>query len=623
MRKKQMIVDVILATLLIVFVWQYAYLSRANYVYDGDRALYMDDLAAYRKFNNPNTTFQEKLMDTSANKFRPVTNMILMIAWNYIGTEFERIDTVMLYANYLMIACIWLCFYSVQNNDSQIRRMCISTGGSLACICSRLAFYNFEEMFGLMENLALILSLVFLVLLIHDRFRFSKLYVAAHIVMVCSVYTHERYIVLAGVLVAYNFLYIFSIKRKAQPQQSIPLGAIVLRLLVPVVALCLIMAQRLALFGTRALDGTGGTSISETFEIRQFFQMMIKYFGYLVGINPAGDMYLNGTDPRSVPAVIYLLTALVAVAFIFLLILFIKKCEKSDLWVVVLIAAQIVLLAIPASATIRVETRWVYPSYILVVLAAVYMLSEVAKSSEKTEKKLLLTISLAAVFSLTVAENWYAANWKYIYQWGLRQCAASLSDQFDRMGNVETLYIIPETFIPGYLEERLIMDLAEAEGHSIGQVVMDEDIRILHLNGNDRALLWNNDKLCFSDLSDQLSAIQFISGHYEDAWTEPYMMCKVYAEKKSSLKITFYLPDYEQIGGSTIALRVNGNNVDSFTVLPNSIFTVESGELEPGYNVVELISDFFIVENSGRSEDGRLSFVLSDLTVIEEKGDTE
>ena len=32
MSKKQMIVDTILATLLIAFVWQYVYLSRANYV---------------------------------------------------------------------------------------------------------------------------------------------------------------------------------------------------------------------------------------------------------------------------------------------------------------------------------------------------------------------------------------------------------------------------------------------------------------------------------------------------------------------------------------------------------------------------------------------------------------
>lgn len=132
-KQKQPSNEVVFIILLMISVSVFMYLARGRYVYAGERALYMDDMAAWNIFNWKNgLSLWNKICDTGANKVRPVNNLILAVIWYIIQDNFELIDTVMMICNIVYVNSFLLILYTMINVVTQKKtytNQLIATGG--------------------------------------------------------------------------------------------------------------------------------------------------------------------------------------------------------------------------------------------------------------------------------------------------------------------------------------------------------------------------------------------------------------------------------------------------------------------------------------------------------------
>ena len=68
-------------------------------------------------------------------------------------------------------------------------------------------------------------------------------------------------------------------------------------------------------------------------------------------------------------------------------------------------------------------------------------------------------------------------------------------------------------------------------------------------------------------------------------------------------------------GNGVVHVYLNNEHVKDVEVSSNYIQNMVIEEIKPGVNEIGVISDFYVIENSGRSEDGKLSCLLYDLSL--------
>ena len=108
----------------------YMHLARGQFVYEGDRALYMDDMAAHQIYTDSSLSLFQKITFLGANKIRYVTNIILILFWKIIGRNYERADIVMMLSNIAMACAVWFSIYlSLGSNTDWKKRFLYTWGG--------------------------------------------------------------------------------------------------------------------------------------------------------------------------------------------------------------------------------------------------------------------------------------------------------------------------------------------------------------------------------------------------------------------------------------------------------------------------------------------------------------
>lgn len=464
-------------------------------------------------------------------------------------------------------------------------------------------------MFGIMENTASILCLFFLVLLLLDKFSMGVRYWVANIIWLLCVYTHERYLVLVGVLFIYNILTYFENK-------TIRKNIIVF--VITCIETGLMIVHRILLFGNRSFDGTGGTSAFDTFTVKSLFVMLSKQLGYLFGINAIGDTYLNGVDPRGVNPVIYIATIMCYI----LIALIIKRYWKSivdyknDLFYVIVFISAIGCLAISSSITIRVEMRWMYASLGIEIMTIAYMIAVIIKKRDVLlfNGSYLLNILFALVIFIVAIESYYVSHWDNIYNWGIRQEASNLSDCLDTYDDLDDLYIINGS--SSAMGSVGIEALVHAEGHEVKNIIFLSGVHEINSIQNDNDCVLYKDGVEYIDLTKDYYPISYIEGHYEDGWCENNVVIKLMSRDSQRIYMEVYTPDYDFLTqGNTIAIYLNGEKVKEIEVEKNSVQEVCIEGLVNGENILNLTSDFWLIDDAFRSENNKLAYVLSKIYI--------
>ncbi len=272
-----------------------AVLFTVNYLFkhpinNETRVLYLDDLNFYNEVCK-NTSFFEAIVHKGANKFRPAAYAVLFAAHQIADTNFERLDSLIFIWNLcIAVGVAGIAFRLIGQKTKLVLRTSLSAFAGVLYSISRFSYYVWTEVFGLMESMALILALCILMLLINYIMEKSEhaLYIA-EILYGMVIFTHERYVLLAGVFVTAVFIK-HGLKK-------------MIKFVMPILTAAMFLVIRIAMFGNRFVDGTGGTSIIDTFNSKSMAGSMKSQVQYILGIN-AGPAYLNGIGFESVSPVI-------------------------------------------------------------------------------------------------------------------------------------------------------------------------------------------------------------------------------------------------------------------------------------------------------------------------------
>ena len=112
-----------------LFVITIYYLLISSEIYSGERALYRDDLGTYQVMTNEATTFWQKVFDTTAHKTRYAFNVILLLVFNLVGDNFEKIDTILLVYNIALTFAFFLLLFYIGSEKKLMRNVVIALGG--------------------------------------------------------------------------------------------------------------------------------------------------------------------------------------------------------------------------------------------------------------------------------------------------------------------------------------------------------------------------------------------------------------------------------------------------------------------------------------------------------------
>lgn len=388
------------------------------------KALYLDDLSIWRDYDS--SSLLQFMLNMGANKFRPVFYFLLYGIFSFAGENIEFIGIInLIFANIISILFFLICKKVCKNE-------LVSFFSSFFWLISRFSYYNINQVFGLMEALALIMALLILFFLYEyiNENKENSYYFACLFYFLIS-YVHERYIILFPL-----FLYAIIIK-KINYKTTFRYCDIIKKIIIPCLCFILFFVVRFMLFKDRMLDGTGGTDATQTFDLIKVIRYFFSQIVYIMGINN-GELYLNGINWGSMLNVykgfslmVFGLILLLIIVSCYVLLKGAKKRQKEYITNIILILMFISLCILSSSITIRVEMRWIYVSYAASLILFAYLIKILIEMIEdKTKNKIYLWGGIA-VFCICIIplEHYYRSNYHRLYYWPVMVAAESLYER--------------------------------------------------------------------------------------------------------------------------------------------------------------------------------------------------
>lgn len=357
------------------------------------QGLFMDDLGFMRGWQVRKSTFEFICKPTA--HFRPISNFVLAVGIALADAQTDYLWLWMLVMNTVTALVVFHVFQSV------IKSQKLSFVGTVTVVASRFGYYVYGQYMGVMEQTATIMA----VLVLYHVFKavttdkqvkhicFAMLFTAL------ATFSHERYVTLAVLVILAALLTNSSLKKK-----GILFGASVLNLFA-------LLGLRTLLLGGYALGGTAGTSVTETFNLIQALKFMIQGCLSLFGINMGMD-YLEGFAYLNLPTYIkvYLHLFWLCVLLLILWGLFSKAVIQK--WKQYFLAIAFVGgTMVGGCITFRLELRWLYTSYIGMILILLMLISE-WKPKTITKGKIVPALLFVC---LIVAELFYHGGYPIIY----------------------------------------------------------------------------------------------------------------------------------------------------------------------------------------------------------------
>lgn len=298
------------------------------------------------------------LGQVAADRYRPILQFLLSIQIGLFGSNFAAYE----FVNFLVELASAALVFGIARRLSL--NWIVGVCAALTFAISRFSYYAVQQMFGLMEGLAL----AFFLLAVYDgiassetgnRFRFLRTLLWFGL----AIYTDERFVVLLPFVLLSGWLFFDKFESTRKDRWAFALIA------------CAILLSNVALktfaFHTRFLQGSGAQPI--TFDPGSIAGFLWSGFLNTIGFN-AGPSYLSSLDlSEAAPwgfILGLLLATLVAVAVVSYFML--NRAKLSWREPVLALSAYVPLL-LSASITFRQEFRWMYAAFatLVIILAAI------------------------------------------------------------------------------------------------------------------------------------------------------------------------------------------------------------------------------------------------------------
>lgn len=556
-------------------------LGLAFFIYRGFRisGLYMDDLYMWSFYGEQN--FLEYVFPVKSIRFRP---MYWFVAWIELGIIQNRITWIVPINTIIAaLTAYYLYFLANKLSGSGI----LGVFFAIMFLASRFAYYNIGQLLGLMESMCILFSLgiAHCLYLYITKEKKSRYYLAVVLyLLIC--FTHERYMALLPVLL------LIPLFKKSKDIRMYLAG---------IGAFGFVQFARWMTIGTVLPAGTGNTDVVEKFTISNFFHSLLSEILYLFGVN-AGPEHLNGLPWENMPGVIKYLVYLSGIIALILLSYYViclvavrvhPQLFKRNLYVSLLFVLMIGAGLISSAVTIRVEMRWIYSGYALMLLLIAHMYALLVKymnmrlhaMTPDREMSVLLLIPTVMMLlwgiCLLPMEIISYRNFDKIYLFPNQKRYNSLADETYGKYKEELfqkeLYIVGNTYKMADFTKETFFKVYDKENQGI-KVTHIDSIKEIGLI-TDRMLVLKEDPAhdVFVDATDiyRNMKLEIIKGYYSDGWMDEEAEINVMAGASGMIQLEFMYPG-ELDGTQVINLSID-NELTQIDIEENiSYYTISA-----------------------------------------------
>ena len=452
------------------------------------RGVYLDDYGLWMSMKNDG--FAAFALNLGANKIRPVAYAVMYIFGKLAEPYPEIMGFEVLLLHGLLAVMVFLMSKKMTQNSL------VAFALSMAYQASRFAYYNATQYLGIMEDLGMLFTTLMLYSLYSGLLEKNMRPWATSLWYVLAMFSHERYMLLFPVLLYAAFFVKDRKQKKQMIVQSVLLfaGMVVLRAI---------------LFGNRLFDGTGGTDIKQTFSLMQAFAFAVNQVAYLFGWN-AGEKYLNGYTQEEYSQNLVVFTIIMDICVLCVLIVAIvilcfskeKEVRKEFFQISGLFLIYIAMNIGSSSTTIRLELRWIYVSFLAMLLFLAYLYSLISSlaSSKKCITQLLSVVVCAYAALSCFNDAIIRKEWEWIYFYYDKNSADSLWDETYRkygeklwekeiliVGNVENEERQVREWLLAYPDGENAMEMKIQAVENISDVpAVSTEKSLILLHGNSR-----------------------------------------------------------------------------------------------------------------------------------------
>lgn len=605
------LIDAIIAILLLMFAFFINYKIRIS-------GLYMDDLYMWSCYDE--LSFKNFVFPTDSTRFRPV---YWIVAWLELGLIKSRIFTIVP-INIVFASAIAIIIYLFSKKLSNSR--VVAAGVSVYFLMSRFSYYNIAQLLGLMEAMALLFFIaqiyyIYKYFILDDRNGFYQ----ALFFYLLTTLTHERFMVLIPI---FYIVLIFLRNKEIE------------KYLAPVLTFIMIQFARFLMIGTILPAGTGGTNVTETFNIKIFIYSLFSEFLYLLGINK-GPEHLNGIMWSDYPLIFKLIAFisifLCAVIFIYYLyVLFLKY--KNGMYIYKNICFTFILIAymlasvVSSSVTIRVEMRWLYAPLAACLILLSYMVG-VSKDIQKLNNEnyyegiktyfnlyFYIGLSILLLISLSFSDMLTRFNYDKIYLFPKQRMHNSLADLTVGKYKDEIfgsdVYVVGKKYAMSEYDSREFFKVYNKynDKDNIYIYYVDSIYELPKLKQGDVVLKEEADYNSYTDITSVIKdmQIEIIKGYYEaDGWMDKEAELNIFTGKEGNVKFKFLYS--APVGeGKVVTIRYEDK------IIEHAIQTNQSEielKFEPYRRINFKFKNNFINEDIEDSRNGERLSILVDIDV--------
>ncbi len=589
-------------------------LGLACFIYRGFRisGLYMDDLYMWSFYREQ--SFLEYVFPAHSVRFRP---MYWFAAWIELGIIQNNVNWIVP-INIVIAAVIAYYLYYLAAKLSGSQLLGVFFGAMF--LASRFAYYNIGQLLGLMESMCIVFCLGIahaLYIYITEEKKWS--YYTAVVLYIGICFTHERYMVLLPVFL---LVLLFVKCKDARMYAAVIFG------------FCLVQIARAVTIGTVLPAGTGKTNVVETFTVGSFFRSLLSEILYLFGVN-AGPEHLNGLPWENMPGIIRYLVylsaiiALLLVSYYVLCLFFVRihrQLFKRNLYVSLLLILMIGASLISSAVTIRVEMRWIYSSYALMLLLIAHMHALLVKSinmrlhaiTPEREMSILLWVPTVMIvlwgICLLPMEIISYQNFDKIYLFPNQKRYNSLADEtFGKYGEKlydKELYIVGNRYEMKDFTKETFFKVYDKSNKGI-KVTHIDSIKEIGLI-TDRMIVLKEDPAhdVFVDATDiyRDMKLEIIDGYYRDGWMEEEAQINVMAGASGEIRLEFMYPGVLD-GQQVMNLSIDGE-LTRIDIEENIfIYTIQA---KPFALVnLQFVNEFVFPDAQEQRSDRKLSIIMN------------
>ncbi len=593
------------------------FLGYAFFVYRNFRisGLYMDDLYMWSFYGEQ--SFIEYVFPLHSIRFRPVYWFVAWVQLGIIGNNITWIVPM----NIIIAALIAYYIYHVAVKLSGSNIVSVFLG--LIFLSSRFAYYNISQLLGLMEAMCI----VFVIAILSNLYSYieegkNSFYYKALLYYLLICFTHERFMVLIPVLIFARIV--------GKSKEKLPY-------LYTLLVFIFIQAVRAFTIGTILPAGTGNTEVVDKFTIKSFISFLMSSIGYMFGIN-AGPEHLNGIPWGSFPTFakvfVYIGIFIAIIIFIYYIISlgFIKK-HKNLFYKSIMTSIIFILMIggslISGSVTIRVEMRWIYAPYALMLLFIANMYMIIAKTinmklhaiTPEKELRILNLIPIVVVimwgFCILPIEILTYKNMYKIYLFPNQKRYNSLADETygkykDKLFEKE-IYIIGNTYDMKEFTANTFFKVFDKErmGRTVPVKHIESIKEIGQIEPNMIILKEDVANDLFTEATDIYRDMkcEIVKGYYRDGWLEEEAEINVMAGASGEVKLEFMYPG-EINGKQVMNISVDSGQPEQIDIEEN--ITEKVYKTKPfGIMNLKFANDFYLPDAKEQRSDRKLSIIMN------------